>query len=70
LRLLSTIGFFGENCIISCAGGQGGTGAQTRVRTMTATTETDLVMLRSVDVLEICERFPELGAYCHASQDY
>ena len=37
-----------------------GTGAGTRIRTMRATTDSELAMLRSQDVLEICDEFPEL----------
>ena len=60
LGFVGTGGFFGEKTIIQSVRRCYGIGDATRNRTVRATTDCELAMLRASDVLEISERCPEL----------
>jgi CRP-like cAMP-binding protein len=54
-------GFFGEKAVVDSVGqGFYGIGNAVRIRTVRATTNTELGVLRAQDILRLCSRYPEL----------
>ena len=53
-------GFFGERTVIEAVGRKFGSGSCLRGRTVSATIDSDLVMLETDTILSICDVFPEL----------
>ena len=53
-------GFFGEKTVIEAVGGQFGSGSCVRGRSVSATTDSDLAMLETDTILDLCDAYPEL----------
>ncbi len=60
LGFLGQGSFFGENAVIESVDRKPGLGAEVRVRTMRASADSELGMLKAADVLRLCDTFPEL----------
>ena len=60
LGFLGQGAFFGENAVIESVDRKPGLGAEVRLRTMRASADTELGMVKAEDILHLCDTFPEL----------
>ena len=60
LGFLGQGSFFGENAVIETIDRKPGLGAEVRLRTMKASADSDLGMVKAADILKLCDTFPEL----------